>query len=319
MLAPRPELKTHLPSHRNPRPLGLLLVLLVAAMPGLARAQQAAVRLRAAQERLEVLDFQGARALAQEALGVGDAGPEEVVRIYALLGQTLAAVGETASARRALEALLLLAPQFEYPPGTSPRVTEPLEQVRAAQAGPLQVRVDSTVGPRGAVRTVAQVSGDSRALITGVRIYTLQGGQFLARTLPGSFPLETAWQCSSSTCPYFVAFLDVHGNEVFRRGSPYAAMLVKGAAEARAPVARKLVRAGTILAGASVAAGVVTALFAFRYRDADGRLGELTERRELTRYAEAGAVDEQRRQAYAGTLVSGGVTLSTGALALFFW
>jgi len=319
VLAPRPELKTHLLSRHDARRLGLLLVLLAAAMPGLARAQQAAAGLRAAEARLEVLDFQGARALAQEALGVGDAGPEEVVRIYALLGQTLAAVGETASAREALQALLLLAPRFEYPPGTSPRVTGPLAQVRTAHPGPLQVRVDSSVGPRGAVRTVAQVSGDSRALVSGMRLYTLQGGQFLARTLPGSFPLETVWQCSASTCPYFVAFLDAHGNEVFRRGSPYAAMLVKGAAEARAPVARKLVRAGTILAGASVAAGVVTALFASRYRDADGRLGELTARRELTRYAEAGAVDEQRRQAYAGTLVSGGVTLSTGALALFFW
>ena len=104
---------------------GLLLavtgaVLIASSSLAWAEEESPLVRARAA---LRDLKYEEVNQLLDEALRKGGNTPQQVVEIYRLHGEVLAALGRTADATLKFERLLILEPNAHLSDGVSPKIT----------------------------------------------------------------------------------------------------------------------------------------------------------------------------------------------------
>ena len=293
-----------------------LCLLLVFAAPGpVAWSGVAGDRLALARGQLERLDFQAGSKLAQSALTAGDADPTEVRALHALLAETAAALGRTSEAEREFGVVLALDPSFTLGRGASPRVRAPYESARSRAVAPLTVQVDSRSLGGAPVSTRVSAESDALGLARSARLYIQENGRFIVRDVKVPLPAAFDWRCELAPCSYFVSVQDAFGNELLRRGSPLAALVVSGAG--RAPAPRPFLRAGTLLAGLSILAAVSAVTFGLEYAAKDRTL-QSTAHQNVT-YASASTLDDARRLDYGLMLGSVGVCAGGGAVAILTW
>ena len=154
--------------------------------------------------------------------------------------------------------MLALDPTFVLGKGVSPRVRAPFDAARRSAPAALTVSVESESAGEHAVSTRIAAGSDVLGLARSSRLYIQENGRFVPRELAGPLPSTLTWTCAAAPCSHFVSLIDVSGNELLRRGSPLAAMVVVGTG--RPAPAKRWVRAGTVLTALSVlaAAGAVT-------------------------------------------------------------
>jgi len=244
-----------------------LASLLAAAAP--ARAQPS--ELEQAEAAYLDVDFEGTRDHAIEALRAGGHHPEQLVRIYQLLGISSSALGEEGSAREYFVRMLGIDPDAELDDSVPPRLGGPYLEARgiwAARPGRLRVeagldRASSAVRVElrdptdmaERVRVAARLEGEAR----------YQVDEYPATSVV-SAPVQGA--ADADRVEYYVEILDTHGNVILAEGSAFAPRVV-----GRAHVERGGGGEGGgvtfleeplfwILAGAAaaVAAGVTTAV-----------------------------------------------------------
>lgn len=196
---------------------GLLLAVLGASaitMAPLARADGGSPLARA-RTALDALEYEKASRLLDEALRGGGNQPQQVVEIYRLHGEVLAAMGRTADAELKFERLLVLDPKARLADGTSPKISEPFQAAQASTESLQALSVRCSVD-RASPTTVAVVAeSDPLAMVAGVQVaYETRNGRRgmaePARDAAGLVVLE------HHATPLTVVVVDEHGNQLRR-------------------------------------------------------------------------------------------------------
>jgi len=206
------------------RAAGLALLVTFAASPALAQSELA----QAESAYLEV-DFEGTRDHALEALREGGHPPDELVRIYQLLGTASSLMGEEDAARDYFVRMLGIDPDAQLDESVPPRARNPYLEARgiwAARQGRLAVetgldRASSAV--RVELRDPTDMARRVRlaARLEGAAEYTEQ--EYQAQSVL-AVPVDGA--AEADRVEYYVQIIDMHGNVLLAEGSPFAPRVV---------------------------------------------------------------------------------------------
>jgi hypothetical protein len=167
--------------------------------------------LQRAREAQRAVHYEAALRAARSALEVGDATPEQLWEIHALLGELSATMGDGANAVRHFEAALALNPSYQLAPGASPRLTEPLAQARRGSARAVGATADST-RTGSTVKTSVRVENDDLHLVQAGRL-TLGLGESISMEKSRDGYAAT-WTCSTPECHAVARLMDEWGNGV---------------------------------------------------------------------------------------------------------
>lgn len=203
--------------------VGALLLLL----PSAAFAQESALE-RAESAYLEV-DFDGTYEHALEALRAGGHQPDQLVRIYQLLGTASSALGREDEARDFFIRMLGLDRDAELDASVPPRLRDPYLEARgvwAARQGALRVQA----GLDRARSSLRIELADPTDMARRVRVHARLEGEAEYRTHEGEArsvtdaPVEGA--ASADRVEYYVEVLDEHGNFLMTSGSAFEPRVV---------------------------------------------------------------------------------------------
>jgi hypothetical protein len=209
----------------------LLSIALLACHLGTAWA--AGPTLDQAEKELQALEYTKAIRTARAVLVRGGNDPKKLKRIYALLGQALAATGQGEQAKAFFSLLLALDPGFQLERDLSPKIRAPLVKAQEDWAGrPGLTAVhrppDEAAADRQLVLRIKVVE-DPMAMVKAARVtYQLPDsatrsavkiGGAGAPELVAGIPLP-ALKAKPGTLRYHIDLLDQKDNIVWRAGSP---------------------------------------------------------------------------------------------------
>lgn len=198
----------------------MLALTSVVAAP--AAAQQ--TPLQQAEAAYLEIDFEATHRHAMAALRGGGNSPEQLVRIYQLLGIASSALGREDDARDFFVRMLALDRNAELDASVPPRLRDPFLEARgvwAARPG----RFDLSVGldrPRSALRVeVTDPSGMARRIAVHARLegesqYVEQEGA------AGTVDVIVPGASNADRIEYYVDVLDEHGNRMRSEGTAFA-------------------------------------------------------------------------------------------------
>lgn len=148
------------PMSRNVLPL-----LLVAAMG--VRTSHADEVTDKAEAGLEELRFEDALAIATQGLEEGVRGPEELARLYMILGRVAASMGEEEEAERYFQNALSIDQSVGLADGVSPKLSEPFATAKSiiGEADPIALIFE--LGKDG--KLSVQITSDPAKLVKGAR------------------------------------------------------------------------------------------------------------------------------------------------------
>jgi hypothetical protein len=130
--------------------------------------------LELALKHYQELDYPGAITVGGQLLAGGRNGPEELRRIYELLGRSLASADRAQEARAFFRRLLALQPDFRLPESVSPKIQVPLSQAQQDLAGKPGLTVALT-GPASSpwdkpLHLVVRVVSDPLRMVHAARV-----------------------------------------------------------------------------------------------------------------------------------------------------
>jgi hypothetical protein len=209
----RPSLRTTL--------VALVLAVAVSAAP--AAAQQ--TPLQQAEAAYLDIDFEATHRHAMAALRAGGSSPEQLVRIYQLLGIASSALGRETEARDFFVRMLALDRDAQLDASVPPRLRDPFLEARgvwAARPGRFDLQVGLDRG-RSAVRVeVTDPSGMARRIAVHAR---LEGeAQYVTQEAEGRTTVEVVVPGANTAnrVEYYVDVLDEHGNRMRSEGTAFA-------------------------------------------------------------------------------------------------
>ena len=205
----------------------LVLALAVwASLPGAAFAQDALAQAEAAYEEV---DFDGTYSHALAALRAGGRRPQQLVRIYQLLGISCSALGREDEARDFFVRMLGLDRDAELDASVPPRLRDPYLEARgvwAARQGTLGV----SAGLDRARSTLRIEVADPTDMARRVMVYArLEGeAQFTAQDAEARAVIDIpiAGAASADRVEYYVEVLDEHRNFLIAEGSAFSPRVV---------------------------------------------------------------------------------------------
>lgn len=204
----------------------LLLAIVVLAIPVGALAQDPLARAEAAYQEV---DFESTYGQALAALRAGGQRPEQLVRIYTLLGISCSALGREDEARDFFVRLLGLDRDAELDASVPPRLRDPYLEARgvwAARQGTLGV----AAGLDRARSTLRIEVADPTTMARRVMVYArLEGeAQFVAQEAEARAVVEVpiAGAASADRVEYYVEVLDEHRNFLIAEGSAFEPRVV---------------------------------------------------------------------------------------------
>jgi len=283
------------------------------ALCAAAEAAEPAAAVERARAALQALDFAGAARVARAAISAGGARSEELVELYAILGEA-ASIAEGADAgERAFRVELALAPAHAPPVRASPVVAEQFRRARdwVLAHGTLHASHVVAVAPHGGgYRVRARVDGDPLAMVARSQLWYRQAGNaYVAATLDADgfvVPL------GPGVIEYWIVFLDASGNQLLGIGDPAAPLqLVAAEAARRAP--HRPLRTAAIAVGAAGVALLVTGIalnviYAGDYAHLQQVCGSSCQPGQLSR------LDVDRGISIAGYAGGAGLVLTAGVL-----
>lgn len=293
----------------------------LAAFAALASPRPAAAEARdlvaEAEDHLEALEFERARATIAEAVHAGASGPAELADIYRLSGVIAGSYGDEDGAARAFRRWLALEPEAALEEGVSPRIAEPFERARAEMAGEPAIAIDAYLidGDR---RVAVMAIADPLEMVEGASAHfrTEDGVTRSAREVGDSpyaidLPLGVRGEVS-------VALRDRHGN---RLGEAEVA-LDRGRSR-EAPVGDTEAAPGPPLyarwymwAGAATGFAGAAAYFGLSARSEERRLAGIIAASEDYEFEEAQAVEARARRSARFASAAGIAAASAGVAAL---
>ena len=200
-----------------------LIAILLVSSASLAAAQE--TELEGAEAAYLEVDFEGTRSHALDALREGGHSPQELVRIYSLLGISSSALGDEDAARDYFVRMLGLDANAQLDDSVPPRLRNPFLEARgqwSARPGRLEVetgldRASSAVrvelrDPTGMARVIRVA-----ARLEGAAEYTVQ--EYQSQTVIAT-PLAGA--AEADRLEYYVEVLDMHNNVILAEGSAFA-------------------------------------------------------------------------------------------------
>lgn len=198
-------------------------LLLASALAAAAAPVHAQDLIAEAEEAYLNVDFEATLRLSSEALESGRLGPDQVTRVYELIGVAAAANGDEDEAREAYKKMLALEPESAVDTNLAPRLRAPFMEARGfwstrsasfsvearlvrAQAG-LRIVLSDPIDMAARVRVLTRVEGELTAMNETVfdaeesRLVEVEG-------LPDADRIE-----------YVVQVLDTHGNRIAELGN----------------------------------------------------------------------------------------------------
>ena len=176
-----------------------------------------------AEEAYMNVDFERTRELCQQALREGGHSPEQLARIYELIGVASAASGEEGASREAYKKMLAIQPDAQVDTNLAPRLRSPFMEARGywqtrsetmgAEAvlvrarGGLRVRITDPLGMAEEVRVLTRVAGE---------LVPMDEERFPAQE---SILVEVDGLPDADRIEYVVQVLDEHGNRLVDLGS----------------------------------------------------------------------------------------------------
>ncbi|MEQ8452900.1 MAG: hypothetical protein RLO52_37805 [Sandaracinaceae bacterium] len=242
-----------------------------AAAPALAQTE-----LEQAESAYLEVDFESTRDHALEALREGGHPPEELVRIYQLLGTASSLMGEEDAARDYFVRMLGIDRDAQLDESVPPRARNPYLEARGIWAA-RQGRLSISTGLDRASSAVRVELRDPTDMARRVRLAARLEGQaeynqqeYQSQSVL-AVPVEGA--AEADRVEYYVEIVDMHGNVLLAEGSPFAPRVVGrvpsggGGAEGEGgggrvtffeePLFWILVGVGVLAAGAVTAAVIV--------------------------------------------------------------
>lgn len=203
----------------------LIILSLVCAAPAMAQGDP----LAAAEAAYLEVDFEGTRDNALLALRAGGQTPEQVVRIYQLLGISSSALGDEDAARDYFVRMLGIDPDASLDESVPPRLRNPYLEARGVWAA-RQGRLEITAGLDRGTSSVRVELTDPTDMARRVRVSTrLEGAaqyttqEYAAAAVLGA-QLEGA--ADADRVEYYVDVLDMHGNVILASGSAFQPRVV---------------------------------------------------------------------------------------------
>ncbi len=183
---------------------------------------------RAEQAFLDV-DFDGTLAAAQEALREGGHSPEQLVRLYELLGVSSAAVGEADRARDFFIRMLAIDPSADLDDTVPPRLRAPFLEARGIVTSRPE-RLGVSVGLARVQSALHVQLTDPFQLGSTVRVHArLEGALAFTTTEAAAQSVVLARLDGASEADrveYWVELVDPFGNQVLTLGNEYQPRVV---------------------------------------------------------------------------------------------
>lgn len=201
---------------------------LLSTAPSVALAQSNEALERAEAAYLEV-DFEGTYAHAIAALRAGGSSPEQLVRIYQLLGTACSALGREDEARDFFVRMLGLDRDAELDASVPPRLRDPFLEARgvwAARQGALSIQAGLDRARSSLHVELDDPTDMARRVIVHAR---LEGeAQYVAQDAEARAVIDipVAGAASADRVEYYVEVLDEHGNFLLTDGSAFQPRVV---------------------------------------------------------------------------------------------
>lgn len=213
-------------STQTARALALIVALTAVGSVAHAQGETATERgpLAAAETAYLEVDFEGTRDHALAALRAGDNTPDQIVRVFLLLGIASSALGDEGAARDYFMRMLGIDPNATLDDSVPPRLRNPYLEARGAWAArpgrlsvtagldrsssAVRVELRDPVEMARRVRVAARLEGEAEYTVNE---YTSQS-VILAR-VPGA--------AEADRVEYYVEVLDMHGNVILADGSAF--------------------------------------------------------------------------------------------------
>jgi hypothetical protein len=262
---------------------------LLAAAP--AFAEDGAAMLGKAQQAIDNIDYENARALTDQALASGSLGPKDLARAHMLAGEIAAALGDDAGAHDHFERWILLAPDAALPSGQSPKITQPFTAAHASAdaLGPARFDVSAT---RNDGKLALAITGDPLHMVARVHVGFDRGSDGEGVGDHVEVAIDDAATHAN------VALLDEHGNTLAERSVDVAAATAAAPAGLREIVHHSIpapLRWPTWTALAVVGAGA-TAYFAHAASKDQSDLDALNASSGMHTFDEAKAIEDRGKR-----------------------
>jgi len=214
--------------------LGLLIAATIAWQSGHAEAaEEAGVRdaLESAEHAYQQVDFLTVHDEAQRGLTLGHASPEQVSRLYVLLGTAAAALGQEDEAKKSFILALAITPKMNLDRNLSPKLRGPYLEARGYWEA-YRDRLSLSVGSSAAGKRVTVNVVDPAHLGQRVVVYVRAIGKTKYRTLD-----MAAESTTSAALPedlgregfeYYARLLDEHDNRTVELGNAASPMFADG-------------------------------------------------------------------------------------------
>ena len=286
-------------------------VVVLAAGLSVARADDSA--LARARVALAELRYEESNRLLDDALRAGGNTAEQVVEIYRLHGEVLAALGRASDAILKFERLLLLAPETRLADGVSPKISEPFQAAQQSTASLQPLRIRCAVN-RAEPTTVAVVAeADPLAMVAGVEVvYRTRDGR-RATAEPAGEATELV-VLEPHTRPLWVAVVDEHGNRLRTRDIPSCRDITEASDQVRVrppagrsprdqPPAPRFYARWTVWAGVAVGVGALATYFGLEANSAFDEIERMHADSESYEYVAARSVEQRaERNALAANI-----------------
>jgi hypothetical protein len=304
---------------------GFILLALVADV-AVARAQDPAADLRAAEKAFEGLRYEDAVRLCERAYRAGGLAPAELGRLFRLQGEVAATLGREEQARDAFARWLAVVPGATLAAGTSPKLSAPFEQARG-QLGGRQLAATWRAGDDGASLLVT-VEDDPLSMAAATRA-TYRDAEGVRGTVEARGPGGVELRLPLPTRGRFqvvVAVLDERGHRLLELGVTEPIFVGEAMS---APVVIEKPRADAAgpsfwtnpwtWTGGALLIGGVAGGFAWRAGEAQDELDQLNENSAEHDFSEALSVEDRLRRDALIANVGFGAAGACAIAALVLW
>lgn len=199
----------------------LLLAATAAAIavgsPRAARADEPDQVIERAIDQIGNLRYDDALSTLDKALSSGTNSPAQTARIYLLLGEVHASMGEDDKSIEAFSRALVIDPSIELRKGLSPKIREPFGDARRKMRGK-QIEIAHRVLKRAKPTVAVVVVSDPLGMVVGARLaYTTGDGEQRSVAAGGKDRVDL--ELPDGVKGFVVGAIDEHGNRLAAIGS----------------------------------------------------------------------------------------------------
>ena len=190
----------------------------LAAAPGVAGADEPDHAIDRAIDQIGNLRYDDALSTLGKALASGTNSPAQTARLYMLLGEVHASMGQDDDAAQAFDRALVIDPSVELRKGLSPKIREPFADARHKMRGK-RIEIAHRVLKRDKPTVAVVVVSDPLGMVVGARLaYTTDGGE--QRSIAAGGKDRVDLELPDGVKSFVVGAIDEHGNRLAAIGSP---------------------------------------------------------------------------------------------------